>query len=124
MAWETSYSIRFSLARLHLTLTGILPVSIFLRIFVKKGLKVVYSAVVDRDGNEETVPAITQTSFSVACYVAILVGLCLTLVLLAVIKRALPALPISIFAGLLFYFSTRFCITSFVSEITHQQLVY
>lgn len=61
---------------------------------------------------------------TVACYVAILVGLCLTLVLLAVIKRALPALPISIFAGLLFYFSTRFCITSFVSEITHQQLVY
>ncbi|VDO99427.1 unnamed protein product [Heligmosomoides polygyrus] len=61
---------------------------------------------------------------TVACYVAILVGLCFTLVLLAVFRRALPALPISVFAGLLFYFCTRWILTPYVSEFTRRQLVF
>ncbi|PON66287.1 Peptidase A22A, presenilin [Parasponia andersonii] len=49
-----------------------------------------------------------------ACYLAIISGLGCTLILLSVHRRALPALPISIALGVLFYFLTRLLMEPFV----------
>lgn len=49
-----------------------------------------------------------------ACYLAIISGLACTLLLLSVCRRALPALPISIALGVVFYFLTRLLMEPFV----------
>jgi presenilin 1 len=49
-----------------------------------------------------------------ACYLAIISGLGCTLILLSVCHRALPALPISIALGVVFYFLTRLLMEPFV----------
>lgn len=49
-----------------------------------------------------------------ACYLAIISGLGCTLILLSVCHRALPALPISIALGVIFYFLTRLLMEPFV----------
>lgn len=49
-----------------------------------------------------------------ACYLAIISGLACTLILLSVCRRALPALPISIALGVIFYFLTRLLMEPFV----------
>ena len=52
----------------------------------------------------------------------LLQGLCLTSLILGIVRRALPALPISIFFGLMFYFSSRYLITDFVGVLATTQV--
>ncbi|KAI4348519.1 hypothetical protein L6164_009233 [Bauhinia variegata] len=49
-----------------------------------------------------------------ACYLAIISGLGCTLILLSVCRQALPALPISIALGVIFYFLTRLLMEPFI----------
>jgi presenilin 1 len=49
-----------------------------------------------------------------ACYLAIIAGLGCTLILLSICRHALPALPISIMLGVVFYFLTRLLMEPFV----------
>ncbi|KAJ5078973.1 presenilin [Anaeramoeba ignava] len=57
------------------------------------------------------------------CFFAILMGLTLTLFLLAFYRKILPALPLSILIGICFYFLTNFVLSNFVKNITINQFL-
>ncbi|KAF3793530.1 Presenilin-like protein [Nymphaea thermarum] len=59
-----------------------------------------------------------------ACYLAIMAGLGVTLILLAFYKKALPALPVSILLGIAFYFLTRFLLEAFVFECSSNLILF
>ena len=76
---------------------------------VKLGLGdfIFYSVLVGRAAMYDTL-----TMFS--CYFAIVAGLGITFLLLALYQRALPALPFSIALGTIFYFATRFSLEQMI----------
>jgi len=59
-----------------------------------------------------------------ACYLAIIAGLGITLILLALYQKALPALPVSIALGVLFYFLTRLLLEVFVVQCSLNLLLF
>ncbi|KAK3008675.1 hypothetical protein RJ639_014967 [Escallonia herrerae] len=59
-----------------------------------------------------------------ACYLAIIAGLGITLMLLAVYQKALPALPVSVMLGVLFYLLTRLLLEAFVVECSINLLMF
>lgn len=60
-----------------------------------------------------------------SCTVSILIGLAMTLAILAVRQKALPALPISIFLGVLSFLVTRYSIEPWIHDLLllHQSYV-
>ncbi|KAK6944527.1 Peptidase A22A, presenilin [Dillenia turbinata] len=59
-----------------------------------------------------------------ACYLAIISGLGCTLILLSLCRQALPALPISIILGVVFYFLTRLLMEPFVVGISTNLMMF
>ncbi|KAL1925757.1 uncharacterized protein VTP21DRAFT_640 [Calcarisporiella thermophila] len=60
---------------------------------------------------------------TVCCSVAVLTGLAATIFLLAMYQKALPALPISIALGMLFYFISRYVLVPFVGNVASLGMV-
>jgi len=57
-----------------------------------------------------------------SCFVGIITGLFLTLLLLAIFRKALPALPLSIALGILFYLLSRIFLLPFVISLGRNQI--
>ncbi|CAG2100225.1 unnamed protein product [Medioppia subpectinata] len=60
---------------------------------------------------------------AIICYISITVGLAITLSILVTINTPLPALPISIALGVIFYFSSKYFIIPFNDEL-QERLIF
>jgi presenilin 1 len=78
---------------------------------------VFYSILVAQASQRGAMTAITS-------FIAILTGLCMTLFMVTVFRKALPALPISIVLGILFYVLTRYTISPFVNNLFPELLFH
>ncbi|RCN48930.1 hypothetical protein ANCCAN_05039 [Ancylostoma caninum] len=58
----------------------------------------------------------------VACFVSILVGLGFTLILLIIVQKALPALPISVAFGAIAFFSSNFVTSKLLDLLNEEQI--
>ena len=83
---------------------------------------VFYSVLVGRAGNYCIMHlnplALYDWLTTITCTIAVLSGLTMTIILLALNRRALPALPISIAFGILFYFVSALVLVPFVNSLT------
>jgi len=61
--------------------------------------------------------ALTDWLTTAACAVAVVQGLTSTIFLLAILRKALPALPVSIVLGMVFYFVTSYALFPYVRSV-------
>jgi presenilin 1 len=79
----------------------------------------------ENDGHRLMMPVLAMSDWvtTVACTVSVMMGLNATIFLLAIKRKALPALPISITLGILFYFISSYMIVPCLEALSLAQIL-